>query len=277
MRVAFNAHTGDEGDGRDVGLAEAVFWAGANCDDRRRHFQDVTPVVASPVLHQLDSFDRTNYGCSIDAEGVLTLTMTKTQETKTAILEAARQVLGSEGYAGLSTRAVAGAAGAPMSQIQYHFGSKEGMVVALFEHMNAELLERQHALFADNNLSLSEKWDLACDYLDDDLESGYVTVLQELLAAGWSTPEVGRVVADGLIGWRELLADLAREAQSQFGALGPFDPEDIAALVSAAFIGAEAFLLLGIEDERRPVRRSLRRFGEVIRTFENTSKSGSQQ
>ncbi len=164
-----------------------------------------------------------------------------------------------------------------MSQIQYHFGSKEGMVIALFEHMNSDLLERQHALFTDNYLALSEKWDLACDYLDDDLESGYVTVLQELLAAGWSTPEVGRVVADGLTGWRELLADLAREAQTQFGALGPFDPEDVAALVSAAFIGAEAFLLLGIEDECRPVRRSLRRFGEVIRTFENKSNNGSQQ
>ncbi len=107
----------------------------------------------------------------------------KVEATRTSILDAAGSVLRERGYASLSTREVAAAAGVPLSQIHYHFGSKQGMVLALFEYMNARLLDRQNAMFADPGLTLSEQWDLACDYLDDDLATGYVRVLQELLAA----------------------------------------------------------------------------------------------
>jgi hypothetical protein len=41
-------------------------------------------------------------------------------------------------------------------------------------------------------------------------------------------------------------------------------------LVGPAFVGVEAFILLGWEDKNVPVRRALRRFGNVIRYFENT-------
>ena len=113
----------------------------------------------------------------------------KVLQTKSGILDAATQVLREQGYSGLSTRNVASAANVPLSQIQYHFGSKEGMVLAMYEYMNSQLLERQKTMFADPNLSFSEKWTLACDFFDSDIESGYVRVLQELMAAGWSNPE----------------------------------------------------------------------------------------
>ena len=72
-------------------------------------------------------------------------------ETSTNLLEAAKKVLRQSGYAGLSTRDVAAVAGVPLSQIHYHFGSKQGMVLALFEHLNAQLLDRQDALFGDSD------------------------------------------------------------------------------------------------------------------------------
>ena len=198
----------------------------------------------------------------------------KVEATRTSILDAARSVLRDRGYASLSTREVAAVAGVPLSQIHYHFGSKQGMVLALFEYMNARLLDRQKAMFADPGLALSEQWDLACDYLDDDLATGYVRVLQELLAVGWANPDIGRVVRDGVMGWIKLLTDLARRAQDNYGSLGPFTPEDIAALVGAAFIGMEAYLLLGLEEQGLPLRRSLRRFGDVIRVLEAQGNQG---
>ncbi len=196
------------------------------------------------------------------------VTAAKAQATRAGLLEAANLVLRSEGYAGLSTRGVAGMAGAPMSQIQYHFGSKDGMVLALFEYLNAQLIERQKSLFNDPDMTLSEKWETACDYLEDDLASGYVRVLNELMAAGWSTPDIGRVARDGIMGWITLLNALARKAQDTHGPFGPFTAEDLAALVGSAFLGAEALLLLGVEDRGVPIRRSLRRFGEMIRIRE---------
>ena len=200
------------------------------------------------------------------------VTAEKVLQTKFGILEAARQVLCEQGYSGLSTRSVASEANVPLSQIQYHFGSKEGMLLALYEYMNSQLLERQNAMFDDPNLTLSQKWDLACDYLDSDIESGYVRVFQELMAAGWANPEIGQVVRNGTMGWVELITKLSEEAQDCHGSFSPFAPEDISALVVSAFTGAEANLLLGLEDQGIPIRRALRRFSEVIRMFEQGIK-----
>jgi AcrR family transcriptional regulator len=197
--------------------------------------------------------------------------LARKQETGTTLLEAAKKVLRQNGYAGLSTRDVATAAGVPLSQIHYHFGSKQGLVLALFEYLNAQLLDRQDALFHDPALTLSQRWDRACDYLDEDIASGYVRVLQELIAASWSDPEVAKVVRAGLMGWFDLIADVARQAEKELGGLGPFSAEEVAALISSAFIGGESLYLLGAEKKGAPVRQSLRRVGDVIRMAESKS------
>jgi len=197
------------------------------------------------------------------------VTAEKVLLTKSGILEAARQVLHDAGYAGLSTRSVAAVAGVPLSQIQYHFGSKDGMVLALFEFMNRQLLDRQGTMFSDPELSFSEKWTLACDFLDSDIESGYVRVLQELLAAGWSNPEIGEAVREGLMGWINLLTEQAETYITQQGFGLSFDAREIAALVSSAFMGAESAILLGIEQKGVPYRQALRRFGALLEVTES--------
>jgi len=189
-------------------------------------------------------------------------------QTGTSLLEAAKKVLHQKGYAGLSTREVASAAGVPLSQIHYHFGSKQGLVLALFEYLNEQLLDRQDALFHDPKLGVSQQWIKACDYLDDDIASGFVRVLQELIAASWADKAVAKIVRAGLMGWANLITELARKAERELGTLGPFKPEDISALVSSAFIGAESLYLLGAEKQGVPIRQALRRVGEAIETLE---------
>ncbi len=197
--------------------------------------------------------------------------LAKKPETSVSLLEAAKKVLRQNGYAGLSTRDVAAVAGVPLSQIHYHFGSKQGMVLALFEYLNAQLLDRQNALFHDPALKLSEQWDRACDYLDDDIASGYVRVLQELTAASWSDAEIAKVVRAGLITWFDLLTELARKADRELGGLGPLPAEEVAALIGCAFMGAESLYLLGGEKKGVPVRQALRRVGDLIRAAEAAS------
>ena len=192
----------------------------------------------------------------------------KKVETSTTLLEAAKKVLRQNGYAGLSTRGVAAAAGVPLSQIHYHFGSKQGMMLALFEYLNAQLLDRQNAMFGDASLKLSEQWDRACDYLDDDIASGYVRVLQELIAASWSDAVVAQVVRTALMGWVDLVVGVARKAEREFGGLGPLTPEQVGAFTANAFIGAESLYLLGLEKKGSPVRQALRRIGDLVRSAE---------
>jgi AcrR family transcriptional regulator len=195
----------------------------------------------------------------------------KKAETGTMLLEAAKKVLRQNGYSGLSTRDVAEAAGVPLSQIHYHFGSKQGLLLALFEYLNAQLLDRQNALFGNATLELSEQWDRACQYLDDDIASGYVRVLQELIAASWADAEVAKVVRTGIMGWVDLIVDLARRAERELGGLGPFSPEEVGALIANAFIGSESLYLLGFEKKGSPVRQALRRVGDLIRIAEGIS------
>jgi AcrR family transcriptional regulator len=197
--------------------------------------------------------------------------LAKKPVASTALLEAAKKVLRQNGYSGLSTRDVAAAAGAPLSQIHYHFGSKQGLVLALFEYLNAQLLGRQNALFSDPTLKLSEQWDRACAYLDDDIASGYVRVLQELIAASWADAEVAKVVRAGIMGWVDLIVGVAGKAETVLGGLGPFTPEEAGAFAANAFIGAESLYLLGLEKKGSPIRQALRRIGELIRIAEGAS------
>ena len=188
--------------------------------------------------------------------------------TSTHILEAARSCLLADGYANLSTRKVADAAGVPLSQIHYHFGGKSGMVLALLDQENRKLVARQRTMYG-SEMPLWKRYEQACDFLDDDLTSGYVRVLQEMIAAGWSNEEVGQPVRELVGGWFALLVDVVREAERRHGPLGPFTAEEIATLVGTVFFGGEALLLLGFDRQVLPIRAALRRIGVVIRQLEN--------
>ena len=61
---------------------------------------------------------------------------TTAADTRALILDAARRQLLADGYAGLSTRKVAEQAQVPVSQLHYHFGSKQGLILTLFAEEN---------------------------------------------------------------------------------------------------------------------------------------------
>jgi AcrR family transcriptional regulator len=193
--------------------------------------------------------------------------VTTSATTRTTILAAGKDALLTSGYAGLSTRRVADAAGVPLSQIHYHFGSKQNLVLALLDEENARLLDRQHRLYGAE-LPLWQQWQQACDYLDDDLASGYVRVLQEMTAAGWSNDEVAAAVRRDLSGWFDLLADTASKVAERIGGLGPFTPAEVATLVGGVFLGLETTILLGFDQAAMPARPALRKIGSVLRALE---------
>jgi AcrR family transcriptional regulator len=205
----------------------------------------------------------------------LPLTSKPDSDARIALLDAGETCLRKYGYSGLSTRRVAELAGMPLSQIHYHFGSKDALVLALLGYQNRRLLDRQRATLSADQ-PLWKRWDQACDFLDEDLASGYVRILQEMMAAGWSNPEIATAVRSFLDGWFELVTTVSKEALDRYGPLGPMRADDIGCLIGMAFLGAEAMLLLGFEDKNgMPIRRALRRFGAVIRKLEeNQRKKG---
>jgi AcrR family transcriptional regulator len=193
-------------------------------------------------------------------------------DTMTRLTEAARVRLLADGYAKLSTRRVADEAGVPLSQIHYHFGGRQGLLLAVLESENQRRLDRQRSMYAAD-VPLSQRYDQACDFLEEDIESGYVRVLQEMIAAGWSDPAVADKVTEMLGGWFDLLAAVVRDADGELASLGPVSADEIAVLAGSAFLGGEALLLLNDERWAVLVPRSLRRVGDLLRAAEDAGSS----
>jgi len=195
-------------------------------------------------------------------------------DTAATLLEATQACLRRHGLAGLSTRQVAEEAGMPLSQIHYHFGSKQKLLLALLEHQNRKLLARQQALYAEP-MPLWRRWMQACDYLEEDLASGYVRVLHEMIAAGWSNAQIAAEARRIVGAWFDLLVRVAGEAAQRLGGLGPFTPREVSALVGQWFMGAESMILLGFSEQELPTRSALRKVGELLRQLEATENGGN--
>jgi AcrR family transcriptional regulator len=186
-------------------------------------------------------------------------------DTRLRLLEAAEACLLRDGFAALSTRAVAEAAGMPLSQIHYHFGSKRNLVLALLEHQNRKLLRRQ-AVTLGQDRPFSEVWLQTCDHLEEDLRSGYVRVLQEIIAAGYSDEKLAAAVRDVLSGWYVLLVEFARHADPALRSWDTLENSELGVLIGLLFIGAETMILVGWD--KPEILGALRGVGRAMAALE---------
>src|SRR5215216_6990480 len=81
-----------------------------------------------------------------------------------ALLDAAERLLVEVGYAGITTRRVAGEAGVNHGLVHYYFGSNENLLVRALERFTERLIARQRDLYAAD-LPFVAKWRTAMRYL----------------------------------------------------------------------------------------------------------------
>lgn len=72
----------------------------------------------------------------------------RADQTRQALLEAGIALFARDGYDGVSNRTLAATAGTNQALISYHFGSKEGLYKAVFEHIAAQVSERMSETMA---------------------------------------------------------------------------------------------------------------------------------
>jgi AcrR family transcriptional regulator len=196
-------------------------------------------------------------------------------DTRSQILEAARDALAEHGAAATTTRSIADRAGVQLSLVHYHFGGKQQLLAAVLDRENARLLERQRALFAGPE-TLADKWRSACAYLREDLGSGYVRILWELWAAGLADPELAERWRSAIAGWRELLTEVAAEWTAEQGLDLPIPPQALATLVANAFQGAETEILAGYGEDEAPHYEALESVAQLIEWVERRSRDGNR-
>jgi AcrR family transcriptional regulator len=189
------------------------------------------------------------------------------EATRRRIVDAARDVLLERGHGGASTRAVADEAGVRLSLVHYHFGGKQGLLLEVLERENELLLERQQRLYAAPG-PLAEKWRTACDFLDEDVRSGYVRVLWELWAAGLADETLAAGWRDAMGAWRRLLESVFTAWAEELELELPLSPRALSTLLSNLFQGIEIELLAGVPEEDAPHREVLEALGALIERAE---------
>jgi AcrR family transcriptional regulator len=170
-------------------------------------------------------------------------------ETTTKILEAAFRQLARKGYAALSMREIAKDAGVNHALINYHFRSKDQLVIAVLDEANRQLLDRQKRMYG-SVASFSEKWAQAREFYQEDIASGFVRVQAELWAASLSDAGLREKFLPRLVAWRELVRGGVRDAFAAFEARGvklpaPFTADVVACWISEFWFGMEFVDLIG--------------------------------
>lgn len=172
------------------------------------------------------------------------------RSTRDAILDAAFAILARDGYEALTARNVAQEAGTNLALLNYYFGGKKGLLLALYDRLERERFERQQALYADPDEPLSAQWRRAVTYYRQDLADGFVRVHHELQARGYADPELAARGRQRVSSWAELLADVVRRHLPAMGVSMP--PEQVAIAFSAFWYGMEQLHLIGMSEDEAP-------------------------
>jgi AcrR family transcriptional regulator len=198
-------------------------------------------------------------------------------ETKAKILDAAFRRLANEGYAALSMREIAKVAGVNHALINYHFRSKDELVIAVLDAANRELLARQQRMYAAPG-DFAAKWAQARAFYQGDLASGFVRVQAELWAASLSNPGLREKFVPRLRAWRDVVLGAVRDAVAALEAQGtklppPFTAEVIATWISEFWLGMEFVDLIGDRGEHRQHRAALDAMQGILETLDRPGKT----
>jgi AcrR family transcriptional regulator len=197
--------------------------------------------------------------------------------TKAKILEAAFRRLAREGYAALSVREIARDAGVNHALINYHFRSKDQLVIEVLDAANRELLARQQGMYGAPG-GFAEKWAQARAFYEGDLASGFVRMQAELWAASLSNPGLREKFMPRQLDWRDVELGAVRDALAALEASGtrlppPFTAEVIATWISEFWLGMEFVDLIGRREERAEHRAALDAMQQLLQSLDARRKT----
>jgi AcrR family transcriptional regulator len=167
-------------------------------------------------------------------------------DTRTRILDAALAALRADGIAGVSARSIARHGGFNQALIFYHFGSVEGLLVAVARSES----ERRSALYAEalrEVTSLSELVAVARRLHDEEFQAGTVAALTQMLAGAVGSEDLSRGIREALDPWTSLVGETIARLLGDTPYAELLPAADLTAAVAALFIGIE--LLTGIDPD----------------------------
>jgi len=111
---------------------------------------------------------------------------TRGDATREALVRAAVDIFGRDGFAATGTRAVAEAAGVNQALIAYHFGGKAGLYLAAIGHIVERVRERIDPLLVDIDVELDDASADRCLAMLLQLLDTFVVVLTSERSGAWA-------------------------------------------------------------------------------------------
>lgn len=142
------------------------------------------------------------------------------------------------GFAGTTARAIAHLGGFNQALIFYHFGSVPNLLLEAFRAASIEQVTRYRQAAADVS-SMSDLVSIARRLHDEDLESGAISAVTQLMAAAASEEKLGHAILDRFEEWIAIVKEALDKALASHP-LGSMVPtREAAYAISAMFLGIE--------------------------------------
>jgi len=167
-------------------------------------------------------------------------------DRRARLLEAALEALRTKGFAGASTRAIAGLAGVNPGLIFYYFGTLDDLLLEALRQSSEARLERYRTA-AREARSFPGLVALLRRIYQEDLESGHIRVVCEMVSAGVARPEIGRRVMELMEPWIGLAEEAVQDALADAQLPVPVPARELAFAAVTFYLGANLVVHLGTD------------------------------
>ena len=189
--------------------------------------------------------------------------------TRDRIIEAAVETLRQQGFADTTARAIARTGGFNQALIFYHFGSVPKLLFEAFGQTSSEQVARYREAAAEVD-SLSGLVEIARRLHAEDLESGSVTAVTQLMAAA-TEPEQGGLILDRFEEWIGIVEDALGRALGRYPLASVVPTREAAYAISCMFLGIE--LLTRLDPHRSEAESVFDMMALVARLIEDLASS----
>lgn len=188
---------------------------------------------------------------------------------KSTLVDAAASSLVEEGFGGTTARSIASRAACNQAAIYYHFGGMDALLLAALERGSDARLDRYKASITDvaDLPGLVQKLE---ELHAEDIESGHLAVLTELLGGITANPDLREGLEATTRPWLEFIEGKIEEAATSvsFGALIP--ARDLADVIFSLVTGIELRNKLDGQTERS---ERLFRFAALVANLAQNTQS----
>ncbi len=193
--------------------------------------------------------------------------------TKDRIIEAALETLKEDGFAGASARTIAKRGGFNQALIFYHFGTVNDLLLAALDR-TSEIRMAKYRDAVKGVASVEDAVRVATELYREDLASGHITVLSEMMAGSSDRPDLGPQIVARIDPWIDLAEEAVRNVLGGTGLETIAPPRAIAYAIVALYVGVD--LLSHLEKDDSNAEALFDAAGSVARLFATFSRGGNQ-